>query len=138
DGLCYLCGRIFDELRFIQDQRSEIKLRQSSQIAAKESVIRNDDIVLRNLLTQVVPSSAAFHHQNLQLGCEAIGFATPVMQNRGGADDQRGFGILGMPLALPCEPGERLQRFAQSHVVGQNPSEFDAREVTEKIEPVLL
>ena len=41
-------------------------------------------------------------------------------------------------LLQPREPAQRLQRFAQPHVVGQNAAELQAREVTEKVETGLL
>src|SRR6266511_5176705 len=72
------------------------------------------------------------------MGREPVGFATPVMQHRCGADHQRRFGILWVLFAQPGQPRESLERFAQPHVVGENTAQFYAGKMAEKIEAVFL
>ena len=49
-----------------------------------------------------------------------------------------GFGFFVLPLLEPRQPRQRLQRFAQAHVVGQNAAEPDLHQMREEIETVLL
>ncbi len=79
-----------------------------------------------NLLAQVVPRGAAFQHQHLEVRREAFGLAPPVVQHRGGADDERRLRVLPVPVLEPRQPGQRLQGLAQAHVVGEDAAEPDA------------
>jgi hypothetical protein len=50
----------FDELRLVQNQGAEIEFGKRGQIAAQQGVIRDDDVMLRNLfrkLWQAAPLS---------------------------------------------------------------------------------
>ena len=125
DRLGHLRARVLDELRFVEDDRAEGEFLQSFQVAPQQGVVGDDHVVLRNLFAQVVPRRAAFQHQHFQMRREAVGFAPPVVQHGGRANDQRGLGFLAVALVQPGEPGQRLQRFAQTHVVGQNAAELD-------------
>src|SRR5688572_14305332 len=59
--LRHLRSRILDELRFVQNQCAEIEFGKRGEVATKQSVIRDDDIVLQDLLAQIVASGPAFH-----------------------------------------------------------------------------
>ena len=76
---------------------------------------------------------AAFQHQHFEGGGEAAGFALPIVQDGGRADDQRG---LAAPLAgpQPGQPDQRLQRFSQAHVVGQNSAQLVPAQMAQEIE----
>ena len=138
DRLCDLRAGILDELRLVQNRRPERKFLQLLQIAPEQGVVGHDQIVLRNLFAQVVPGRAAFQHEHLEVGRETVRLAPPVVQHGRRADDQRRLGIFRVAFLEPRQPGERLQRFAQAHVVGQNPAELDPGEVRQKIKTVLL
>ena len=138
DRLRDLRAGILDELRLVQNHRAEREFLQLLQIAPEQRVIRHDHVVLRNLLAQIVPRRAAFQHEHLQVRREPLRLAPPVVQHGRRADDERRLGIFRVALLEPRQPGERLQRFAEAHVVGQDAAELDLREVAEKIEAVLL
>src|ERR1035438_6308297 len=129
---------IFDELRLVQNHRAEGEFLQFLQVAPEQRVIRHDDVVLRNLFAQIVSRRAAFEHEHLQVRREPFRLALPVVQHGRRADDERRLVIFFVLLLEPRQPGERLERFAEAHVVGKDAAELDVREVTEEIEAVLL
>ena len=88
DGLRDLRAGIFDELRLVENHRAERKFIQLFQIAPQQRVIRDDDVILRNLFAQVVPRRAAFQHQHLQIRRELFRLAPPVVQHGRRADHQ--------------------------------------------------
>ena len=135
DRLGDLRAGVLDELRLVQNRRAEGELLQLLQVAPQQGVVGDDQIVLRNLLAQVVPRGAAFEHQHLEVGREPVRFAPPVVQHGRRADDQRRLGIFRIAFLEPRQPGERLQRFAQAHVVGQNAAQLDPRQVARKSKP---
>jgi len=138
DRLRDLGARVFDELRLVQNHRAERELLQFLQIAPEQRVIGHNQIVLRNLFAQIVPGRAAFEHEHLQTRREPLRLAPPVVQHGRRTDDEGRLGIFRVALLEPPQPGQCLQRFAQTHVVGQNAAQLDLREMTEKIEAVLL
>ena len=125
-------------MRFIQNDRSEGEFLEFLQIAPQQRIIGHNQIVLGDLLPQIVPRGAAFEHQHLHLGREAVGFAAPIVQHRGRTNDQGGLGLFAVAIPQPGQPGQSLQRLAQAHVVGERASEVHLSEVTEKIESFLL
>ena len=129
---------IFDELRLVQNHRAEGELLQLLQVAPEQRVIGHDDVVLRNLFAQIVPLRAAFEHEHFQARREPFRLALPVVQHGRRTDDERRLVIFFVLLLEPRQPRERLERFAEAHVVGENAAELDVREVTEEIEAVLL
>ncbi len=129
---------ILDELRLVQNHRAEGEFLQLLQVAPEQRVIGHDDVVLRNLFAQIVPRRAAFEHEHLQVRREPFRLALPVVQHGRRADDERRLVIFLVLLLEPRQPGERLERFAEAHVVGENAAEPDLREVAEEIEAVLL
>ena len=129
---------IFDELRLVQNHRAERKFLQLLQIAPEQRVIRHDQIVLRNLFAQIVPRRAAFEHEHFQVRREFFRFAPPVVQNGRGTNHERRLVIFFVLLLQPREPRQSLQRFSETHVVGENSAEFDSDKMREKIEAVFL
>ena len=129
---------VLDELRFVENHGAEGEFLQFLEVAPQQRVIGDDDIVLRNFFAQAVARRAAFEHEHFQVRRETVGFAPPVVQHGRGANDERGLVVLFVLRLQPREPGEGLQRFAETHVVGQNAAEPDLREMAEEIETVLL
>ena len=138
DRLRDLRARVLDELGFVENHGPEGEFLEFLQVAPQQGVIGDDQVVLRNLFAQIVARGAAFEHQHLQPGREAVGFAPPVVQHGRGADDERGFRVFAVSLLEPRQPGEGLERFAQTHVVGEDAAEADLGEMAQKIEAVLL
>src|ERR1051325_992970 len=138
DGLSDLRARILDELSLVEDDGAEGKFLQLFQIAAEERIVRDDDVVLRNLFAQVMPCGAAFEDEHFEARREPIGFATPVVQDGCGTNDERRGRIFGIAMFEPGKPTESLERFAKSHIVGEDSAEFDLSQMAEEIEAVLL
>ena len=67
DRLRDLRAGVLDELRLVQDHGAEGEFMQFLQVAAEQGVVRDDQIVLRNLFAQVMPRRAAFQHQHPQV-----------------------------------------------------------------------
>jgi len=65
------------------------------------------------------PLAPALQHHDAQLGREARRLSRPVMHDRGRANHER-WPALGILLAQPCDPRQRLQRLAEPHVVGEH------------------
>ncbi len=72
---------ILDELRLVENDGAEGELVKLLQVAAEQRVVGDDDVVLRNLLAQIVPRRAAFQHEHLHAGREALRLAPPVVQH---------------------------------------------------------
>jgi hypothetical protein len=64
------------------------------EVAAEQGVIGDDDVVLGDLFAEIMPGGAAFQDEHFEVRGETIGFAPPVVEDGGGADDQDGLGFL--------------------------------------------
>ena len=139
DRLRDLRAGILDELRLVENHRAERKFLQLLQIAPQQRVIGDDDIVLRNLFAQIVPRRAAFQHEHFQMRRETSPpRAASCAARTPGQMTSDGLGFFVLRSLQPRQPRQRLQRFAEAHVVGENAAELDLREMAEKIETVLL
>ena len=96
DRLGHLRAGVLDELRLIEHDGTEGELGQLVEITPKDGVVRNHDVVVRDSFAKVVPRLAALQDQHLHAGCKPFRFTTPIVQNRGRADNQSrlGLGIL--------------------------------------------
>ena len=56
---------VLDKLRFVENHRAEREFLQLSQVTPQQSVVCDDQIVLRYLLAQIVPRSPALQHEHL-------------------------------------------------------------------------
>ena len=72
------------------------------------------------------------------MGRELFGFAAPIVQDGGGTNDQGRAVLLPAGMEHPIQPGQGLERFTQTHVVGEDAAEPDFRQVAKEIKPVLL
>ena len=88
----HLRGRVFDKLRFVKDDRAELELLQSLQVAPEQRIVGDDQVVLWNLFPKIMTRRAAFEHEHFQVRREPVGLAPPVVQNGRRADDERGLG----------------------------------------------
>ncbi len=79
----------------------------------------------------------AVQHQGAQGGGEAGGLGAPVGDQAGGADDQGG-AIEPAGVLLDGDMGERLDGFAQTHVVRQHAAEAGGGEQLQPVQAVLL
>ena len=127
---------IFDVLRLVENDGAEGKFLQRGEIAPQQRVVGDDEVVLRNFLAQAVAMFARGEQQHLQLRGELRRFAVPVEDDAGRADDEARRRALRFAQVL--QPGERLHRFAEAHVVGQQRAEPEARGVGEKMKARFL
>ncbi len=138
DRLRDLRAGILDELRLVENHCAEGELLQLLQITPQQRVIRDDDVVLRNLFAQIMPRRAAFEDEHFHVRREAFRFAPPVVQNGRGTNHERRLGVFLVLLLEPRKPCQRLQCFSKAHVVGKDAAEPDLDKVREEIEAVLL
>jgi hypothetical protein len=102
----------------------KVELLQLLQIAPEQRVVGDDDVVLRDLLAQVVPRGAAFEHEHLEVGVNFSASRRQLCSTDAGQMTRTGLGFLLVAILEPREPGERLQRFAETHVVGEDAAEL--------------
>ena len=127
---------VFDVLRLVQDDGAEGEFLQGGEIAAQQRVVGDDEIVRGNFLAQAVAMFTRGEQQHFLAGRELRGLAVPVEDNAGRANDEaRPRPVL---LAQMLEPGEGLHRFAESHVVGEERAQLEARGIGEEMEPGAL
>jgi len=79
---------------------------------------------------------AGGEQQHLHAGDELLGLALPVEDDAGRADDEAGRGTFF--LAQMLQPGKRLHRLAETHVVGQQGAQAEPRGVGEEVETRFL
>jgi hypothetical protein len=96
------------------------------------------DVVLDVLDIDVV---AVLEDLDLELRGELLGLAGPDVEHGFRADDERGlFRAAGFPVFFeqPEQIGERLDGFAEAHVIGEDAAEVVDREVGEELEAIDL
>lgn len=138
DRLGDLGGRVFDELRFVEDDGTELEFLKGGQVAAEQGIIGDDEIVLGNLLAEVMAGGAAFEDEDFQMGSKPVGFAPPVMEDGGWTNDEGRLGLGWAFFLEPGDPGESLEGFTKAHVIGQDSAQVQTSKMTEEIEAVLL
>ena len=135
----HLGRRVLDELSLVEHQGAEVELAQLFKVSTKDGIVGDHDVGVGDLLAQIVPLLARLEHQHLEVGGELLGLTAPVVQHRGGTQDQRRLLVLlGGILMQPGEPSQGLEGFAQAHVVRQNASQTKPGEVGQEVEPILL
>ena len=135
DGV--LRGAVLDVLGFVEDCRRPLELLELLNVAAQEGVGGDDEIGVLHVVPLLVPLRAA-EDKNAQGGNEATSLVRPVLDQARGADDQRGLAARRRETSLEVQPGERLERFAEAHLVGQDTPEAAVLEKAEPVHAVLL
>ena len=108
------------------------------EVAAKEGVVGDDQVVLRDPLAKVVPRGAALQDEHAEVRDEPVGLAPPVVEHGGGANHQARRGIVRGGGVDHGEPSEGLKGLAQAHVVREHAPKAELREVAEEVESLLL
>src|SRR5262245_33852766 len=87
-GLRYLARRVFDRLRFIQDHIIEFDAHQQLNITAQRAISSDRDVMISQLVFYP-RSGGAMMDAIAQLRREFPYLIFPVINKRGGANDQR-------------------------------------------------
>ena len=128
---------IFDVLRLVENDGAEGEFLQRGEVAAQQRVIGDDEIVLRDFLAQRMAMLARGEQQHLQSRRELLRFAVPVEDNARGTNDEARRRALRFAQEC-CSQASALHGFAETHVVGQERPELEARGVGEKVEARFL
>ncbi|MNL21589.1 hypothetical protein D3C87_1428870 [compost metagenome] len=110
-------------------------LRQHVEVAPQQRVARDHHVRRGDLLEQVA-APRAVQDQALEVGREARELLLPVEDDRGGRDQQRRPLVPGCLLAQ--QEGDRLDRLAQAHVVGEDAVEAVVGQEAQVIEAPAL
>ena len=136
DHLRRMGAGVFDVLRLVEHHQVP-GLRQPTVAVALQQRVGRDHHIERGHLGSGVVALLAVHHQAAQAGREALGLAPPVAHQADGRDDQGG---PGQPAGffLQQHMGQRLQRLAQAHVVGQDAVQAVAAQELQPVQALLL
>ena len=111
---------VLDRLRLVEHGVVEVLLDELLAVDAQERVGGHHDVGVAEVREQPATLLAldVAEHDDLQVGREPGGLLFPVGDNRRRRDDQRG--AVGLPrLHLLLQRGQRLDRLAEPHVVGE-------------------
>ncbi len=130
---------VFDELRFVENNGVEFIALQVLEVAPEQRVVGDDDVEVGDLLAHLVARRAAFKHEHGHIRREFFHLAFPVVHHRGGAHDQARIGFPAFfPVLEPLNIDERLERFAEAHIVGEDAAEAHGLQMAEKFEARML
>ncbi|MNZ70225.1 hypothetical protein D3C78_885560 [compost metagenome] len=117
-GLGGLGVGVLDVLRFVEDQQVVLVLAELFRVPWQQRVGGEDQVVLLDL-GEVAAAAGAMQGQHAQVGGEAFGLVQPVGDQAGRHHHQRRRGQAA-GLLFQQHMGQRLQGFAQAHVVGED------------------
>jgi hypothetical protein len=114
------CARIFDCLRFVENTVIEPLIFELQCVAPQSSVGGQHDIVIREVIAGLKTRCSAVI-ENAQLGGKRESLLFPMKHQRARHHHERWQIFLSARafLATRFEQCQRLNRFAQSHVVGE-------------------
>ncbi|MNM96307.1 hypothetical protein D3C81_1087820 [compost metagenome] len=110
--------RVFDVLRFVENQYAPQLRLQGLQIPWQQRVSGQHQIVLSQISEILLPPRAV-QRQYFQLGGEALGLVEPV-GNQAGRHHRQSRTIKATGVFFREQMRQGLQRFAQPHVIAQN------------------
>ena len=130
---------ILDVLRLVEDHAVELRGGEVIEVACDERVGREGEVGSASALAErlAVESIGAVVDVDGEAGEPALGLALPATEDRHGTHEKRG-PDLGELLEFAREEREDLHRFAEAHVVGEDPAEPAGVEECEPIEAALL
>ena len=115
-------------LRFIEDDRIKLPAHILLDVATQERIGRDHQLVTGNVGKSLL-SVRPVQQERFQSRREPYGLGLPIGHQTRRANHQRWFSV------LPCrQPRERLDRFAQAHLVGQNTTQSIRAEVREPVD----
>ena len=131
------CGRILDELRFVEDDCRPGDAGEHVDVAGEQTVRRDDEVAggqgagrLVAVIGGGVALGAMVHGDRHRRG-EAAGLGLPVVHDREWADDEMRSGPVD-------EMGERRRRLTEPHVIGEASTEPEAIEKPQPTEAASL
>ncbi len=113
-----------------------LQLQPAFAVALQQRIRRNHDIVVDDLFGLFVPLQSV-QQQAAQRRTKALRFALPVAQQTDRRDDERG-PVQASGVFLDLNMGQRLQGFAQPHVVGQDARQRVLAQKLQPVQPLLL
>lgn len=135
EGFGVLGAAVFDVLGFVGDDAGEVDVGEAFFVADEGTVGGDDEVVGLGLLSGL-DAACALVDEGFEVGGEFGGFAAPVFDEGGGADDEGG-GVDIRPRSgrTTCfeagNEGEGLEGFAEAHFVGEDAAELVGVEVVE-------
>ncbi len=126
--------RIFHVLRFVQNHSSKVHPSVLVDIPAEERIACDDKIRVAHF-SEAFLTVRAHKGQAAQRWRKFRCLSHPVEHQRRRADNQRGRFVFGL---ISCEVGERLQRFAQAHLVRKDSAKPVPSEKMHPVNPLLL
>ena len=136
DGLGVLGLPVFDVLGFVKHHGVKLQAPVALRVPPDQGIARHDQFAVRQLLELRMPLRS-MQGQHLQRGGELAGFRHPIEHQAGRTDNQP----RGAPRILPdhmAQERQGLERFAQTHFVGQNPAETVLAQKLQPRDPLLL
>jgi len=118
-------------LRLVQDHIAEGLLFEPVDVLRHGAVGGEDDIVILEAL-RVLLTGVAVVNEHLERRRELFRFRLPVEHQRFGGHNE--VGRIGFAPPDAQQEGERLHRFAQAHIIGQNTTKA---ELVQKVQPVV-
>ena len=137
DGAGVPGGTVLNMLGFVECDHGKTVVQVFVEVASDQGVGGNHKIAVRHRFPMLVPITS-MHPEDTQMGREFFGFFRPVIDQTGGADDQRRLALGVFALALELQPRERLKSFSQAHLVGQDTAEAAAFEEAHPVDALFL
>src|SRR5262249_33581800 len=113
---------ILDVLRLVGDDRIEPDAGEKRLVAGQRSIAGDDQSICFRFHGMFQPMLGMMD-EGSEGGRKSRGLAAPVFQETGGRDDQAGCAGLALVALSRVEQREGLQRFAEAHLIGENPTE---------------
>ncbi len=118
-----MAATILDVLSLVEDDEGEFVFAIEFHVATENGVGGDEEIVLVALFP-LRRAVGAGEVQRPQVGREFRGFAQPVGDERGGADDEHSLRRRSIRCPEPGRKGQRLQRLAETHIVREKAVEI--------------
>ena len=119
DGLGVLRGPVLDVLRLVENSAREAHLRVALDVQPDKRIGSDYEVVGADGVPVVVAVSAG-HCDDAHLRHEPLRLVAPVLDEARRAHDEGGDPLRGAAAALQLEPGQRLERLAEAHLVGED------------------
>ena len=136
-GAVGLAARVLDRLRLVEDQRGEARDCQQRLVAHEQRVGGQRDVAAAGVCAHWKRRPAPRTQLHAQVRREPLQLAPPVADQAGRRHDQRRR-VEAPRLLLGDEVGDRLQRLAEPHVVGEHAARAVRAQVLQPAQPVLL
>ena len=137
DGLGVLGAVVLDGLGLVKDDGGVAAVGMEVDVAPDEGVARDDEVDVGHL-GEETRTVGAGEDEHAHRGHKLRGLAAPVLDQRGGADDEGRHAAGVLATTGQGEPREGLQGLAQAHLVGQDATETALLQEAEPVDALLL